>query len=135
MPIRRLRRSKRSGHPALLMSRRPAALVLAALLAAGASVLRCQSAAAAADVSRAGSMPDAPPVPADAAGDAVRQQINDETASLTAMAYALKSAVDQTGKDELSVTVVRQAARIEQLARKVRDEIRPQIKPQVTAGH
>jgi hypothetical protein len=65
------------------------------------------------------------PKPADAGGDPARQQINDETASLLAMAYALKAEVDKTNKDQLSINVVRKANQIEQLARKVRDEMRP----------
>lgn len=67
------------------------------------------------------------PVLADAGGDKVRQQINDETANLLAMVYVLKAEVDQTNKDELSVVVVRQADRIEKMARKVRDEMRPAV--------
>ena len=43
-----------------------------------------------------------------------------QSASLLKLAYSLKSEVDKTTKDTLSVTVVRQAAEIEQLARKMR---------------
>jgi hypothetical protein len=43
-----------------------------------------------------------------------------QSASLLKMAYDLKSEVDKTTKDTLSVTVVRRAAEIEQLARKMR---------------
>jgi hypothetical protein len=65
------------------------------------------------------------PVPASAGGDARRQQINDECANLLMLANMLKAEVEKTTKDELSVPVVRKAGEIEQLARKVRDEMRP----------
>lgn len=71
--------------------------------------------------------PPPAPVPADAGGDPVRQQVNDETANLLAMAYALKAEVDKTNKDTLSISVVRKANQIEQLARKERDDMRPAL--------
>ncbi len=43
-----------------------------------------------------------------------------QSANLLKMAYNLKSEVDKTTKDTLSVTVVRRAAEIEQMARKMR---------------
>ena len=43
-----------------------------------------------------------------------------QSANLLKLAYNLKSEVDKTTKDTLSVTVVRQAAEIEQIARKMR---------------
>lgn len=71
---------------------------------------------------------DPPPVPPPAkAADPHRQQINDQCADLLSMADALKMAVDKTTKDELSVTVVRKAGQIEQLARKVKNEMRPTL--------
>lgn len=69
--------------------------------------------------------PPPKPVPADAGGDRARQQINNETANLLAMVYALKAEVDKSNKDELSIAVVRKASQVEQLARKMRDEMRP----------
>lgn len=66
--------------------------------------------------------PVPPPIPS---ADPRRQQINNECADLLQMADALKIAVDKTTQDELSVTVVRDAGQIEQLARKVKDEMRP----------
>ena len=45
-----------------------------------------------------------------------------QSASLLKMAYELKSEVDKTTKDTLSVTVVRRASEIEQLARKMRSK-------------
>jgi len=45
-----------------------------------------------------------------------------QSANLLKMAYDLKSEVDKTTKDTLSVTVVRRAAEIEQLARKMRSK-------------
>jgi len=43
-----------------------------------------------------------------------------QTANLLKLAYGLKSEVDKTTKDTLSVAVVRQAGEIEQIARKMR---------------
>ncbi|SEB38449.1 hypothetical protein SAMN05443244_0155 [Terriglobus roseus] len=43
---------------------------------------------------------------------------------LVAMAQQLKSAVDQTKKDELSVQVIKQADQIEKLAKSVKDRMR-----------
>jgi hypothetical protein len=54
------------------------------------------------------------------AGDDAGKQISSECADLLKMATDLKSAVDKTTKDTLSVTVVRKAGEIEQLAHKVR---------------
>lgn len=71
--------------------------------------------------------PPPKPVPADAGGDPVRQQINNETANLLAMAYALKAEVDKTNKDQLSIAVVRKASQIELQARKMRDDIKPAL--------
>ena len=76
-------------------------------------------------VKSAAVQPPPTPKPADAGADVARQQINNETANLLAMAYALKAEVDKTNKDQLSISVVRKASQIEQLARKVRDEMRP----------
>lgn len=55
-----------------------------------------------------------------AAADLQKQEIANECANLLQMATALKSEVDRTTKDQLSVTVVRKAGEIEQLAHKVR---------------
>lgn len=55
-----------------------------------------------------------------AAGDARKQEIAGECADLLKLAAALKTEVDKTTKDTLSVTVVRKAGEIEQLAHKVR---------------
>lgn len=67
-----------------------------------------------------------PPVPPPVkTSDSHRQKINNQCASLLTMANALKMAVDKTTEDELSVTVVRTADQIEQLARQVKDEMRP----------
>jgi hypothetical protein len=55
-----------------------------------------------------------------AAAEAQKQQIASECADLLKMATDLKAEVDKTTKDTLSVTVVRKASEIEQLAHKVR---------------
>lgn len=72
--------------------------------------------------------PALPPVhAADAGGDQARQQINNECADMMQMANDLKAEVDKTTKDVLSIAVVRKANDIEQLARRVRDQMRPEI--------
>jgi hypothetical protein len=54
------------------------------------------------------------------ADETQKQQVASECADLLKMATDLKSAVDKTTRDTLSVTVVRKASEIEQLAHKVR---------------
>lgn len=54
------------------------------------------------------------------ADDARKQQVASECADLLKMATELKSEVDKSTKDMLSVTVVRKATAIEQFAHKVR---------------
>ena len=53
-------------------------------------------------------------------GDGQKQEVASECANLLKMATDLKTEVDKTTKDTLSVTVVRKAGEIEQLAHKVR---------------
>jgi hypothetical protein len=55
-----------------------------------------------------------------APADPRKQEVASECADLLKMAEDLKTEVDKTTKDTLSVTVVRKASEIEQLARKVR---------------
>jgi hypothetical protein len=57
-----------------------------------------------------------PPIPAPDPNNPVAVQ----SANLLKLAYNLKTEVDKTTKDTLSVTVVRQATEIEQMARKMR---------------
>jgi hypothetical protein len=52
--------------------------------------------------------------------DERKKQIADESASLLSLANSLKAEVDKSTKDTLSVTVVRKAGEIEQLAHKMR---------------
>jgi type VI protein secretion system component VasF len=54
------------------------------------------------------------------AADAQKQEIANQCADLLQMATDLKKAVDKSSADTLSVTVVRKASDIEQLAHKVR---------------
>jgi hypothetical protein len=63
---------------------------------------------------------------ADAAAQSAGSQVAGDCAALLKLATDLKAEVDKTTKDELSVTVVRKAGEIEQLARKVRDANRIQ---------
>jgi type VI protein secretion system component VasF len=58
--------------------------------------------------------------PAAAASDPQKQEIADEAADLLKLATTLKTEVDKSNKDTLSVTVVRKAGEIEQLAHKAR---------------
>ena len=51
-----------------------------------------------------------------------KKQIADDCANLFKLANSLKAEVDKTTKDELSVTVVRKAGEIEQLAHKMRGQ-------------
>lgn len=67
------------------------------------------------------------PQPADAGGDKARQAINDDCVDLLKMADELKAEVDKTTKDELSVAVVRKADQVEQLARHLEDEMKPEL--------
>jgi len=57
---------------------------------------------------------------AQAAIDPQKQELASECAQLLQMAAALKTEVDKTNKDTLSITVVRKAGEIEQLAHKAR---------------
>jgi len=52
--------------------------------------------------------------------DSEKQELASECAQLLQMAAALKTEVDKTTKDTLSITVVRKAGEIEQLAHKAR---------------
>ena len=130
------------------MQRRPARLPLAQIrllagcaalaIAAGAGLLHnnveghAQSAPAPAPTTAAAAPEKVASAPAPAAGQqdkpptgstadqTQKQEIASECADLLKMATDLKSAVDKTTKDTLSVTVVRKAGAIEQLAHKVR---------------
>jgi type VI protein secretion system component VasF len=103
-------------------------------LAAGAGLLRghAQSAPPPAPTTATGASEKVASAPAPAAGqqekppagitaeDAQKQEVANECADLLKMATDLKSAVDKTTKDTLSIAVVRKAGAIEQLAHKVR---------------
>lgn len=103
-------------------------------LAAGAGLLRghAQSAPTPAPTTAAGTPEKVASTPAPADGqqekpptgntadDAQKQQIASECSDLLKMATDLKSEVGKTTVDTLSVTVVRKASAIEQLAHKVR---------------
>jgi hypothetical protein len=65
--------------------------------------------------------------PASAAGDP-KKQLSDQSAQLLAMAIALKSEVDKTSKDTLSVAVIRKADEIEKLARSVKEKMKTSVK-------
>ena len=65
------------------------------------------------------------PAPADAGGNAQRQEINDQCADLLYLARTLKAEVDKTTMDELSVPVVLSAGQIAHLAHQMRDEMKP----------
>ena len=57
---------------------------------------------------------------ADAGSDPKKKEIADDTANLLKLANTLKAEMDKTSPDTLSVTVIRKAGEIEQLAHKMR---------------
>jgi hypothetical protein len=72
--------------------------------------------------------PEQPKQPTIATGTSERQkQISDDSAKLLALAVALKTEVDKTNKDMLSVTVIRKADEIEKLAHNVRDKMKATV--------
>jgi hypothetical protein len=99
-------------------------------LAASAGLLRGHAQSAPAPTTAAPEKVASAPTPAagqqekpptgNTADEAQKQEIASECADLLKMATDLKSAVDKTTRDTLSVTVVRKAGEIEQLAHKVR---------------
>ena len=58
------------------------------------------------------------------AAEARQKKMETDAAKLVEMAQQLKSSVDKTNKDTLSVNVIREAERIEKLAREVREGMR-----------
>jgi type VI protein secretion system component VasF len=73
----------------------------------------------AASTTPAAGQPDKPQA-APTAADVQKQEISNQCADLLQMATDLKKAVDKSSADTLSVSVVRKASDIEQLAHKVR---------------
>lgn len=53
-----------------------------------------------------------------------KKQLTDDSARLLALASELKTEVDKTNKDTLSLTVIRKASEIEKLAHDVREKMR-----------
>ena len=53
-----------------------------------------------------------------------KKQITDDSAKLVLLATALKSEVDKTSKDTLSLTIIRQADEIEKLAHGVKEKMK-----------
>ncbi len=53
-----------------------------------------------------------------------QQKMLDDAQRLLDLAQRLKTSVDKTNKDELSVDVIRQAEQIEKLARQVREQMK-----------
>jgi len=60
----------------------------------------------------------------DAASQARKKQIADDTAKLLKLATELKTEVDKTSKDTLSLGVIRKADEIERLARRVKEKMK-----------
>ena len=58
------------------------------------------------------------------AADQRQQKMLEDADKLLQMAQQLKLSVDKSNKDQLSVEVVREAERIEKLARQVKDNMR-----------
>jgi hypothetical protein len=69
----------------------------------------------------------AKPTPAATAPAAPHSQLADDTARLYTLANELKVEMDKSGKDTLSLAVVKKADEIEKLARKVRAEMKASI--------
>jgi hypothetical protein len=61
------------------------------------------------------------------AADKRKRQISEDCANLLKLANGLKAEVDKTTKDTLSMTVVRRAGEVEQLAHKMKDEMKPVV--------
>lgn len=101
------------------------ALESSAASANGAGITNPEPAANAQNTSEARSAPVAPgPAPGNAVvtSSDPKSELALDSASLMKLANDLKSEVDKTSKDTLSVTVVREAAQIEQLAHKMRSK-------------
>lgn len=97
--------------------------VVAIVLCAGLLGGRAQSASSSAGPAGAPAQLSAPLQKSTAgspAEDAQKQEIARQCADLLKLATELKTEVDKTTRNELSVTVVRKASQIEKLARKVR---------------
>ena len=60
----------------------------------------------------------------DAANEARKKQLSDDSAKLLTLAVALKAEVDKTNKDTLSLNVIRKADEIEKLARNVKEKMK-----------
>lgn len=56
-----------------------------------------------------------------------QKQLADDTAKLYALANELKADLDKSGKDTLSLSVIRKAQEVERLAHKVRDEMKANL--------
>ena len=102
----------------------------AAFMVLGAGLSRCPAQSAKVATPAPTAANSGTPAPADAqqhnppsaiaALDPRGQQLARECADLLKLATDLKSQVDKSTKDQLSVTVVREASQIERLARKVK---------------
>ena len=64
-----------------------------------------------------------------AAGNEKKRQIAEESATLLKLATDLKSEVDKTNKDTLSLNVIRKADEIEKLARSVKEKMKVSVGP------
>ena len=80
-------------------------------------------AAPGAEAPKAGPVPE--PESRGAANAGAEDLVSAECADLLKLASSLKAEVDKTTKDELSVSVVRDAGQIEQMARKMREDTDP----------
>jgi hypothetical protein len=56
-----------------------------------------------------------------------QKQLADDTAKLLALANELKTELDQSSKDTLSLSVIKKAELVEKLAHKVRDEMKASL--------
>lgn len=65
----------------------------------------------------------------DAANAERRKQLADDSAKLLKLAVDLKSELDKTSKDTLSLNVIRKADEIEKLARSVKERMKQSVGP------
>jgi hypothetical protein len=81
------------------------------------------------DTSGQPTVPTAAPMPGNEANlqSPQQKQLADDTAKLLALANELKTELDKSNKDMLSLSVIKKAEQVEKLAHKVRDEMKANL--------
>jgi hypothetical protein len=98
--------------------------IVVLILTIGAGLLRAQFRDSNADQQNDAHQQRAEEESIDPANAGRKKQIADESAQLLKLATDLKSEVDKSNKDTLSMTVIRKADAIEKLAREVKDKMK-----------